>query len=135
MVEYPFQRFVQVVVLIRTGKDITEQFRRQDEKALYLYQILTGRLCIGVGHLGIIKVLVPGGVFAFVDIGSEVLRNVAVEHRAEHIRFEIPLRHMTCMNKVGCDFIDAAEQLVPLMNKDRTDKCCSETDVKRKRER
>ena len=109
MVEYPLQRFVQVVILIRTSKDIAEQLRRQDEKALFRHQPFSGRLRTSVGHLGVIKVLVPGGVFALVDIGSEVLRNVAVEHRAQHIRFEVPLRHMTCVNKVGGDFIDTAE--------------------------
>ena len=115
MVEYTLQRLVQVVVLVRPGEDIAEQFGGQNEEALFLHQSLTGSLRLGVGHLGVVKVFVPGGVLALVDIGSEVLRNIAVEHRAQHIRFEVPLRHMTCVDKVGGDFIDAAEQFVPLL--------------------
>ena len=109
VVEHTLQRLVQVVVLVRTGKNIAEQLRGQDEKALFLHQPFSGRLRIGVSHFCVIKVLVPGGVFTLVDIGSEVLRNIAVEHRAQHIRFKIPFRHMTCVNKVGGDFIDTAE--------------------------
>jgi len=73
VVEYPLQRFVQIVVLIGTGENIAEQLRGQNKKALFLHQTFTGRLRIGVGHLGVIKVLVPGSVFALVDIGGEVL--------------------------------------------------------------
>ena len=116
VVEYPLQRFVQVVVLVRPGEDIAEQFGGQNEEALFLHQSLTGSLRLSVRHFGVVKGLVPGGVLALVDIGGEVLRNIAVEHRAQHIRFEVPLCHMTCVNKVGGDFIDTAEQLVPLLS-------------------
>ena len=115
MVEHTLQRLVQVVVLVRPGEDIAEQFGGQNEKALFLHQSLTGSLRLGVGQLGVVKVLVPGGVLALIDIGGEVLRNIAVEHRAQHIRFEVPLCHMTCVDKVGGDFIDAAEQFVPFL--------------------
>ena len=115
VVEYSLHRLVQVVVLVRTGKNIAEQLRGQNEKAFFLHQSLTGSLRLGVRHFGVVKVLISGGVLALVDIGGEVLRNIAVKHRAQHIRFEVPLRHMTCVNKVGGNFIDAAEQLVPLL--------------------
>ena len=115
VVEHTLQRLVQVVVLVRPGEEIAEQFGGQDEKALFLHQPFSGRLRIGVRHFGVVKVLVPGGVLALVDIGGEVLRNIAVEHRAQHIRFEVPLCHMTCVNKVSGDFIYAAEQLVPFL--------------------
>ena len=85
------------------------------EEALYQYQIFTSSFCLVVGQLGIGKIMVASFVFTLVNICREVLRNVAVEHRAQHIRFKIPLRHMACVNKVGGDFIDAAEQLVPLL--------------------
>ena len=115
VVEYPFQRFVQVLVLIRAGEDVAEQFRGQDEEALYQYQIFTSSFCLVVGQLGIGKIMVASFVFTLVNICREVLRNVAVEHRPQHIRLEIPLRHMPRVDKVGSDFVDSAEQLVPLL--------------------
>ena len=109
------QRFVQVFVLIRTGADIAEQFAGQDEKAFFLHQPLTGGLGVFIRHPGIIKVLIPGGVFSLVNISGEVFRNIAVEHRPQHIGLKIPFRHVTCMDQISCNFIDTAEQLVPLL--------------------
>ena len=109
VVEHTLQRLVQVVILIGTGENIAEQLRGQNEKALFLHQSLTGSLRLGVRHFGVVEIGISGSVLALIDIGREVLGNIAVEHRAEHIRFEIPLRHMACVNKVGGDFIDTAE--------------------------
>ena len=109
VVEHTLQRLVQVVVLVRPGEDITEQLGGQNEEALFLHQSLTGGFRLGVRHFSVVEICISGSVLALIDIGSEVFGNIAVEHCAEHIRFEIPLRHMACVNKVGGDFIYAAE--------------------------
>ena len=40
-------------------------------------------------------------MFACVDIQSEVPRDIAIEHRAEDVRLEIPFRNVTCVYEVG----------------------------------
>ena len=69
---------------------IAEQLARQDEKALCLHQILARRLGVLVAQSRVVKISVACLVLAVVDVASEILGNVAVEHHAEDVLLEVP---------------------------------------------
>ena len=73
VMKYFLQRFIQIVVLIRTSQNIAEQLRGQDKEPLLLYQPLPCRLRVGIRHFRIVKVLIPSGVLTLIDIGGKVL--------------------------------------------------------------
>ena len=91
--ENGLHRHVEVVVLRRTGTDIDEQFRRQDKEAFGLHQVIPCLLGLLVRQLGIVKIRVACRDFVRVDVVRQVLGNIAVEHNAQNVGFEIPAIH------------------------------------------
>ena len=89
MTEDGLHRHIEVVVLRRTGTDIDEQFRRQDKEAFGLHQVLPRLLCLLVRQLGIVKIRVARCDFVRVDVVCQVLGNIAVEHDAQNVGFEV----------------------------------------------
>ena len=85
-----FECFVEVVVVVGACANVLEEFGRKNEESFLLDEALACRFRIFVGHLGVAKVLVPGGDFAFVDVVRDILGYVAIEHRAENIVLEVP---------------------------------------------
>ena len=93
MTEDGLHRHVEVVVLRRTGTNIDEQFRRQDKEAFGLHQVLPRLLGLLVRQLGIVKIRVACRDFVRVNVVCQVLGNIAVEHDAQNVGFEIPAIH------------------------------------------
>ena len=90
MVEYTLQGFVQVFIVVGFLVHITEKLRRKNEKAFFFYQALTSFFCIGIGHFGIIKVIVSGFLFSGIDVVGQVLGDIAIKHGAKNIVLKIP---------------------------------------------
>ena len=88
-----FQRFVQVLILGRSGSDVAEQLRWQHEKAFFLYQPLPCLLCLCVREPGVVKTVVPGGNLPGVDVLRQIFGDVPIEHRTKHIALEVPAIH------------------------------------------
>ena len=109
MGKHTLQSFVQIFILVGAGKNITEQFGRQDKEAFFLYQSLAGSLRLCIGHFCIVKIHVSCGVLTGIYVSGEILRNIAIKHGAENIRLEIPLGHMTGVDKVSRNLIYGAE--------------------------
>ena len=93
MTEDGLHRHVEVIVLRCTGTDIDEQFRRQDKEAFGLHQVIPRLLGLLVRQLGIVKIRVACRDFVRVDVVRQVLGNIAVEHNAQNVGFEIPAIH------------------------------------------
>ena len=87
------QRLVQVFILGRSGPNVAEQLRGQHEKALFRDQPLPGLFRLRVREPSVVKAVVPGGDLPGVDVLCQILRDVAVEHGAEHIALEVPAVH------------------------------------------
>ena len=93
MAEYRLHRHIEVIVLRRTGADIDEQFRRQDKEAFGLHQVIPCLLGLLVRQLGIVKIRVACRDFVRVNVVCQILGNIAVEHDAQNVGFEIPAIH------------------------------------------
>ena len=90
VVEDTFQTFVKVLVIGCISANIAKEFAGQHKKALFLDKTFAGFLCVLVGHLSIIKVSVTCFNLILVNIISQILRNKAIKHSAQHIVFKIP---------------------------------------------
>ena len=95
VVEYPLQRLVQVIVVLGVGQHIAEKLAGQDEKALFLDQVLKEFLGLAVRKGGVVEQQVAGIPLALVHIVAQVFRNVPVEHGTQHIVLEVPSIHRT----------------------------------------
>ena len=95
MAENGFQRFVEVLVRLTTGKNVAEQLARQDEKALFLHQALPRRFRLRVGHFGVVKAVIPRLDLAFAYVICKIFGYVTIEHRTEDVIFEVPSVHGT----------------------------------------
>ena len=93
MAEDCLHRHVEVIVPRRTGANIDEQFIRQDKETSGLHQVIPRLLGLLVRQLGIVKIRVACRDFVRVDVVRQVLGNIAVQHDAQHIGFEIPAIH------------------------------------------
>ena len=93
MVEYPLQCFVQIFVMICSFVHITKQLRRENEKAFFFNQSLTGFLCFLICHFRIIKIRASGILFSGIDVIGQIFGDISVKHRAQDIVFEIPAVH------------------------------------------
>ena len=95
MAKNGLQRFVEVFIRLTAGKDIAEQFARQDEKALFLHQALPRRFRLRIGHFGIVKAVIARLDLAFAYVICKVFGYVTIEHRTEDVIFEVPSVHGT----------------------------------------
>ena len=86
---------IEVLVVLGTTAHIAEQLAWEDKEALFLYQSRTCKLCLRIRKQRIIEIGIARLVFALVDIVSEVLADIAIEHDAQHILFEVPAVHAT----------------------------------------
>ena len=93
MTEDGLHRHVKVIILRRTGAYIDEQFRRQNKETFGLHQVIPRLLGLRVRQFGIIKIRVACRDFVRVDVVGQVLGNIAVEHDAQNVGFEIPAVH------------------------------------------
>ena len=113
MVKHTLQGFIQIFVVVGSEIDIAEQLRRQNEKAFFFNQSLTGFLGFGIRHFCIVKSVVPGFMFAGIDIACQIFGNISVEHRAKDIVLEIPTVHSTTKFISDCPY--RTVQLVTLL--------------------
>ena len=72
-----------------------------------------GFLGFGIRHFCIVKSVVPGFMFAGIDIACQIFGNISVEHRAKDIVLEIPTVHSTTKFISDCPY--RTVQLVPLL--------------------
>ena len=86
---------IEVLVVLCTTAHIAEKLAWEDKEALFLYQSRTCELCLRIRKQRIIEIGIARLVFALVDIVSEVLADIAIEHDAQHILFEVPAVHAT----------------------------------------
>ena len=93
MVEYAFQGFIQIFIIVCFTVNITKQLRWRNEKAFFLNQSLTSFLCINIGHFCIVKIRISSFLFSGIDIICQVFRNVAIKHGTKDIVFEVPTVH------------------------------------------
>ena len=72
-----------------------------------------GFLGFGIRHFCIVKSVVPGFMFAGIDIACQIFGNISVEHRAKDIVLEIPTVHSTTKFISDCPY--RTVQLVPFL--------------------
>ena len=85
-----FQCFVQVLVGCCFCSNVAEQFARKDEETFFLNQTCSCFLGIGIRHLYIIKIGIACFNFTSIDVGGNILGNIAVEHSTKNIVLEVP---------------------------------------------
>lgn len=88
--EHAGQGLVEVLVVTRAGPDVDEQLGRQDVEALLLNRDLAAELGLRVAELRVVEVGHAGVAFETVEVGGEVLGDVAVEEHAQHVGLEVP---------------------------------------------
>ena len=110
VLEYHFQQLIEIVLcvfslaftifeeglfIVTVFLNITEQLTRKNKEAFFFYQTFSCFLGLFIGHLRIVKLKVASFVFTLIDVIRKILRNISVEHCAQHIIFEVPSIHCT----------------------------------------
>ena len=115
IVKDALKRFIERLTLRRPCADVAEQLGRQNEKALLFDKVMAGLFRFFIGQTGVIKIKAARPALSLVDVFGDILRNVAIKHRAEDVLLKVPRIDTARMNEVGRRIPDHFMELCALL--------------------